>query len=214
MGIFAAAPFAGMLIAASTAAASMPIKSVPMRTLHEARPLSAWTAFCDGPGKNECAIDFAQPKRFALTDSVWKAVLAINTTVNRTVKHVTDQEHWGAPDVWTLAEDGKGDTEDYALLKRKLLVGRGLPRRAMRMTIVMDGKGEGHALLTLITDSGDFILDNETNAVLPWHDTGYVFIKRESQDSIGWVSLGGATSPSDYDKKLDPKSAVTIAPPK
>ena len=71
----------------------------------------------------------------------------------------------------------------------------GLPRRAMRMTVVIDEKGEGHAVLTLITDRGDLVLDNKTNAILPWHKTGYVFIKRESQDAVAWVSLGGVTSP-------------------
>ena len=45
------------------------------------------------------------------------------------------------------------------------------------------------------TDRGDFILDNKTNAVLPWSETGYIFVKREGQDSTAWVSLGGALSP-------------------
>jgi predicted transglutaminase-like cysteine proteinase len=45
------------------------------------------------------------------------------------------------------------------------------------------------------TNRGDFILDNKTNAVLPWHETGYVYVKRESQDGSAWVSLGGVTSP-------------------
>jgi predicted transglutaminase-like cysteine proteinase len=66
----------------------------------------------------------------------------------------------------------------------------------MRMTVVIDEKGEGHAVLTLITDRGDFILDNKTGAVLPWHRTGYVFIKREGTDAVAWVSLGGVTSPT------------------
>ena len=71
-----------------------------------------------------------------------------------------------------------------------------LPRRALRMTVVIDEKGEGHAVLTLLTDRGDLVLDNKTSAVLPWHQTGYTFIKRESQDAIAWVSLGGLSSPA------------------
>ena len=81
------------------------------------------------------------------------------------------------------------------LLKRHLLAEAGLPRRAMRMTVVIDEKGEGHAVLTLLTDRGDLVLDNKTSAVLPWHQTGYTFIKRESQDAVAWVSLGRAASP-------------------
>ncbi|MEE8631239.1 MULTISPECIES: transglutaminase-like cysteine peptidase, partial [Methylobacterium] len=112
------------------------------------------------------------------------------------LRAVTDQEHWGVPDRWDLAEDGSGDCEDFQLLKRKLLAQAGLPRRAMRMTVVIDEKGEGHAVLMLRTDRGDFVLDNKTSAVLPWHRTGYTYIKRESQDATAWVSLGGATAPT------------------
>jgi predicted transglutaminase-like cysteine proteinase len=48
------------------------------------------------------------------------------------------------------------------------------------MTVVLDDKNEGHAVLTIRTDRGDFVLDNKTDAVLPWFQTGYVFVKRES----------------------------------
>jgi predicted transglutaminase-like cysteine proteinase len=61
---------------------------------------------------------------------------------------------------------------------------------------VIDDEGEGHAVLMVRTDRGDFILDNKRNAVLPWHQTGYVYVKREGQDSASWVSLGRSTSPT------------------
>ena len=62
------------------------------------------------------------------------------------------------------------------------------------MTVVIDELGEGHAVLMVRTDRGDYILDNKTSAVLPWDQTGYVFVKRESQDAVAWVSLGGRTA--------------------
>ena len=71
----------------------------------------------------------------------------------------------------------------------------GLPRRALRMTVVIDERGDGHAVLMVRTDRGDFILDNKHQSVLPWHQTGYVYIKREGQDGRAWASLGGAVSP-------------------
>ena len=120
---------------------------------------------------------------------------SVNRRVNTTVKPLTDAEHWGVPDSWDFPADGAGDCEDYQLQKRKLLVEAGLPRRAMRMTVVIDEKREGHAVMMVRTNRGDFILDNKTNAVLPWHETGYVYVKRESQDGSAWVSLGGVTSP-------------------
>jgi predicted transglutaminase-like cysteine proteinase len=65
----------------------------------------------------------------------------------------------------------------------------------MRMTVVQDYKGEGHAVLMVRTDRGDFILDNQRTAILPWTRTGYVFVKREGQTSRAWVSLETDASP-------------------
>ena len=54
-----------------------------------------------------------------------------------------------------------------------------------------DDRGEGHAVLTVITDEGDYILDNQKKDILIWSDTGYHFIKRQSQSNANvWVSLG------------------------
>ncbi|WP_430911263.1 transglutaminase-like cysteine peptidase [Methylobacterium sp. sgz302541] len=160
-----------------------------------AKPIIAWVSFCRSYAE-ECAVDTSEPARIALTPAVWSSIVAVNRKVNRSVEAMTDMDHLHVPDRWDLAEDGIGDCEDFQLLKRHLLARAGLPRRAMRMTVVIDEKGEGHAVLTLLTDRGDLILDNKTSAVLPWHQTGYTFIKRESQDAVAWVSLGGLTSPA------------------
>ena len=160
----------------------------------EARPIAAWVTFCESYAA-ECAVDRNEPARIILTPATWTSIVTINRRINKAVEPMTDMEHLHVADRWDLAEDGYGDCEDYQLLKRHLLALSGLPRRAMRMTVVIDEKGEGHAVLTLLTDRGDLILDNKTDTVLPWHRTGYVFIKRESQDAVAWVSLGGATSP-------------------
>ena len=46
-------------------------------------------------------------------------------------------------------------------------------------------------VLTVKTDRGEFILDNQEPQVLPWTQTGYRFVKRQSQtDPNLWVSLG------------------------
>ncbi|MCC2653281.1 MAG: transglutaminase family protein cysteine peptidase, partial [Microvirga sp.] len=58
-----------------------------------------------------------------------------------------------------------------------------------RMTVVLDELRAGHAVLMVRTDRGDFILDNKTNAVLPWSDTAYDYHKREGAEGLVWVSL-------------------------
>ncbi len=70
-------------------------------------------------------------------------------------------EHWGVVERWSYPDDGKGDCEDYVLLKRRMLMQAGWPREALLITVVRDKKGEGHAVLTVKTDKGDFILDNQ-----------------------------------------------------
>jgi predicted transglutaminase-like cysteine proteinase len=100
-------------------------------------------------------------------------------------------EHWGVVEKWSLPTDGYGDCEDYVLLKRKMLIDAGWPREALLITVVRDKQGDGHAVLTVKTDKGEFILDNQNEDVLAWTKTGYRFMKRQSQnDPDVWVALG------------------------
>ena len=159
-----------------------------------ARPTVAWSEFCQRV-PSECSINLSEPEKIKLTWATWNTIKAINNRVNGSIISLSDQDHWGVADRWDLPNDGYGDCEDIQLLKRKLLAEQGLPRRAMRMTVVIDDRGEGHAVLMMRTDRGDFILDNKTNAILPWDQTGFTFSKREGHDSTAWLSLGGFTSP-------------------
>jgi predicted transglutaminase-like cysteine proteinase len=158
-----------------------------------AKPILAWVKFCE-QFPEECSVDAREPAVVQLTSQTWNMIVSVNRRVNARVKPITDKEHWGLVDRWEFPDDGAGDCEDFQLLKRRMLSERGIPRRAMRMTVVIDELGEGHAVLMVRTDRGDYILDNKTSAVLPWDQTGYVFVKRESQDGVAWVSLGGRTS--------------------
>ena len=149
-----------------------------------------WRDFCDHH-LTECAINLSEPAVLELTAAAWDRIEVVNEGVNSTVKPMTDMEHWGVVDRWDLPDDGHGDCEDYQLLKRELLAEMGMPRRTMRMTVVLDETGEGHAVLTIRTDRGDYILDNRRQAVLAWSDTGYEYIKREGSQGPAWVALNG-----------------------
>ena len=118
-------------------------------------------------------------------------MVKVNNWVNETVKPETDLEHWGVVERWNYPDDGYGDCEDYVLQKRKMLIKAGWPREALLITVVRDKKGDGHAVLTVKTNRGEFVLDNQENQVLAWDRTGYRFIKRQSQsDPNQWVALG------------------------
>ncbi|WP_375410853.1 transglutaminase-like cysteine peptidase [uncultured Methylobacterium sp.] len=159
-----------------------------------AKPVAAWTVLC-ARLPDECGVDLSQPTLIALNPAVWRTLTSVNRRVNARIKPITDIAHWGVVDRWDYPDDGFGDCEDFQLLKRRMLVERGLPRRALRMTVVIDDIGEGHAVLMVRTNRGDLILDNKTNAILSGTRTGYTFVKREGQDGMAWVSLNGVTSP-------------------
>jgi predicted transglutaminase-like cysteine proteinase len=162
----------------------------------DSRPPIGWVQFCANRAyAAECQFDSQEPERVELTPKLWRTVTAMNARVNKEIEPVTDMDHWGVVERWDMAEDGRGDCEEYVLVKRKRLAEAGIPRRALRVVVVIDEENAGHAVLMLRTDKGDFILDNKRNAVLPWHQTGYLFVKRESHDRVGWVPLGGVSGP-------------------
>lgn len=154
-------------------------------TGQHAPALPAWTEFC-AREPAECSVDTSEAAIIQLHPETSELIEAVNAYVNRTITPVTDERHWNVVDHWGFPTDGSGDCEDFQLLKRKLLVEAGLPRRALRITVVLNHLGEGHAVLMVRTDKGDLILDNVRPEVLVWHETGYLFIKRESNARTGW----------------------------
>jgi predicted transglutaminase-like cysteine proteinase len=173
---------------------ALPPSSPKLAGTGKANPTPASVDFCRRmPG--ECKIDPAEPAVLALTPEIWQTLVTVNREVNERIKPMTDLEHWGVIDRWDFPDNGIGDCEDYQLLKRKLLAEQGLPRRTMRMTVVLDENGYGHAVMMVRTNRGDFILDNQRANILRWQDTGYVFVKREGQSSRAWVSLETHASP-------------------
>ena len=99
--------------------------------------------------------------RIQLTAAKFQEIQAVNTAVNTAVAPVTDLELYGKPEVWTYPTANKGDCEDYVLLKRRTLIEHGYPESTLLITVVRDENNEGHAVLTVRTDQGDFILDNK-----------------------------------------------------
>ena len=149
-----------------------------------------WIEFC-AENKRECATRPTEARDVVLSPAAWADMTRINNWVNTKIKPMTDMEHWGVVERWSYPDDGYGDCEDYVLLKRRMLIQAGWPRSALLITVVRDQRGDGHAVLTVKTDKGEFVLDNQNEAVLLWSETSYRFVKRQSQtDPNIWVSLG------------------------
>jgi predicted transglutaminase-like cysteine proteinase len=163
------------------------------------RPPIGWVEFC-ARRQWECNVAPTAPRDVVLTPKAWKDLVRINRHVNERIRPMTDLEHHGVVEKWSYPDDGYGDCEDYVLLKRRMLMEAGWLREALLITVVRDHKGDGHAVLTVKTDQGEFVLDNQNEDIVMWSETGYRFVKRQSQsDPNSWVALG------------DPRAATATA---
>ncbi|QFR32566.1 transglutaminase-like cysteine peptidase [Ancylobacter sp. TS-1] len=144
----------------------------------------------------ECGAPRGHGGMVALTEATYAQLRQVNEDANRRIQPMTDIDHYGEIERWTFPADGYGDCEDYVLAKRRTLIDLGWPADTLLVTVVRDHKGDGHAVLTVVTDRGDLVLDNQEEAIVLWHETGYRFVKRQSQENVdGWVSLGDVLAP-------------------
>jgi predicted transglutaminase-like cysteine proteinase len=135
--------------------------------------------------------------RLDMTSKQWNFLYQVNTYVNDKIAPMSDEELYGQAERWEYPTDA-GDCEDYVLLKKRYLEGLGFPPEALLITVVLDEKGEGHAVLTVTAKSGDFVLDNRRNEILRWSDVSYRFLKRQSADDpTRWTALTNDTPVAD-----------------
>jgi len=129
-----------------------------------------------------------------LSRTLWASIVEINNAVNASVAPRTDMEMWGKEEVWSYPTN-VGDCEDYALEKRRRLMALGIPAGDLLMTVVRQRNGAGHAVLTVRTSRGEFILDNLETRVLAWADTSYSYLKRQSERNSGtWIAIDDVRS--------------------
>ena len=159
-----------------------------MRVFGSALPPFGFVEFCERV-PTECSPTGGNEARYETTPARLSELDEVNRAVNRAIAPATDQQLYGVAEYWTLPSTS-GDCEDYALLKRHILVERGWPVSALLITVVRDERGDGHAVLTARTAQGDFILDNKVGTVKLWHQTSYRYIMRQSYvDPRLWMSL-------------------------
>lgn len=170
-------------VAASERLAHAPVSEVT-------QPPPGWVEFCVRQ-PSECDDTTTAPRNLVLSRRAWIDLVRVNNWVNETVKPLSDLEHWGVAECWSYPDDGYGDCEDYVLLKRRMLMQAGWPRQALLVTVVRETNGDARAVLTVSSDKDDYTLDNQNDNILLWSETGYRFVKRQSQvNGNVWVSLG------------------------
>ena len=112
--------------------------------------------------------DLARERRETDADHLGK----VNAWVNRNVEFADDKTLYGRPDYWATAGETlrrmKGDCEDFAILKYQFLVDSGFDPGSLYLTLVWDPvRRRDHAVLIVKLDGGHYLLDNETDQILP-----------------------------------------------
>ena len=163
----------------------IPLRMIPMQAV-TAPP--GYVDFCTR-NPRDCGSSSVRQEVLSMNANKWQQVGTINSRINQTVTSSNDLELFGEAEHWTIAETA-GDCEDFVLLKKQRLEQMGYPSSTLLITVVLDENNEGHAVLTITTDTGDYVLDNRRDEILPFASTGYQFLKRQSQlDPKRWVSL-------------------------
>jgi predicted transglutaminase-like cysteine proteinase len=193
--VAAASVFGGC---AASAAEPLPKPAGAMRVGAEILAPYAFYDFCRRT-PHECQPDSKAGAPVELDQKRWAELVEVNMIVNTTVIPMSDMQNYGVADYWAIAAK-YGDCEDYALTKQLYLRQRGWPMGTLLMTVVRDENGEGHAVLTVRTSKGDFVLDNRQPRIVAWTQTPYKFIKRQStRDPQLWLTLDQRPATQDHE---------------
>jgi predicted transglutaminase-like cysteine proteinase len=83
---------------------------------------------------------------------------------------MADLAQYGEVDVWSSPlvtfNTGAGDCEDYAIAKYVALQMAGIPAGDLRIVVVLELNGEGHAVASVRLDGNWLILDNQRLAMV------------------------------------------------
>jgi predicted transglutaminase-like cysteine proteinase len=130
-------------------------------------------AICDGD--RERCVSQAALKFLRIVDSGRQRdgrtrLAEINRAINLAIRPMEDLAQWGKVDVWSSPlvtfDAGAGDCEDYAIAKYVALQMSGVPSEDLRIVVVLDLNGEGHAVASARLDRHWLILDNQQMALV------------------------------------------------
>lgn len=151
----------------------------------------------------ECAGGSDNPQPATLDARSWAELVDVNNHVNA-LPQVFDAERFDREEWWEFAAADGGDCEDFALEKRRLLIERGWAPENLLLAVAQEWNGDGHAVLIVVTDKGDFVLDNKDWQIVGWEDAPYTWVKRQSRERpFIWVNL---------DTRIMRDSAVEMPP--
>lgn len=97
------------------------------------------------------------------TKSTLEIIRDINDFVNSNIEYGLDEDIYGKNDYWATPDETlslkKGDCEDIAILKYKLLLNAGIPESSMNLRYSKLISG-AHIDLAVVTDGSTYIMDS------------------------------------------------------
>lgn len=118
-----------------------------------------------------------------LTAEIVGTLVAAQAAINDQVRYVPDSP---GTDDWREALT-RGDCEDIAIAVLVKLLSEGFPAPgALRLAVCKTAAGVAHAVLTVFTDRGVFVLDNLRAGLWPWRECGHDWIAVEVPDTGTW----------------------------
>lgn len=113
----------------------------------------------------------------------------VNQEVNYEIRPVSDDRQYGRSESWRLPVSGEGDCEDYALLKKKRLIEKGIAPNRVRLAQVIKRGVVSHVVLLLNVGGQDYVLDNLTSSMRLRQSTQYVVLKTQNaRNPTQWVT--------------------------
>ncbi|MEL1249648.1 transglutaminase-like cysteine peptidase [Aurantiacibacter gilvus] len=96
----------------------------------------------------------------------------VNRWANHRIQYTEDLANYGVRDYWATANEtlqsGRGDCEDFAILKYQMLAALGFDRSQMFLTLARDlVRNSDHAVLIVRVAGRPYMLDNATDVLLP-----------------------------------------------
>lgn len=114
---------------------------------------------------------FAEIVKIAADKGFREKLSFVNSSINRLIAYRKDSVVYGKLDYWAkpseILEHRAGDCEDFAILKMAALLRAGIPAQSMSLVVLQDRRRKFfHAVLSVSTGSGAFILDSLGNVVM------------------------------------------------
>jgi predicted transglutaminase-like cysteine proteinase len=142
----------------------------------------------------DCQPSSVHNARVEFNPQTIELIRRVNNAVNQTIAPRDKNYEKNLKDGWTIAPSA-GDCNDYAVTKRHMLLKNGFPSSALLLSVIKTPSGVGHLVLIVATTKQDIVMDNLTEAIVPWQTTNYRWLKIQSAiDPRNWNQVEQTTA--------------------